>query len=136
MASVTPPITHSTSLSTHNFEATSGLRILIIDDDEFLCQEIKLHLEAGGHIVALASSGEQGLDLVDSFHPQIVLVDWLMNGMDGLEVCRTLRESRRNRLLYIMVFTQHDNEDLLVEAFDAGADDYIPKPVSPRILHA
>jgi len=109
---------------------------LVIDDDDFLCSEIKLRLEDIGHSVVTASSGERGLELSESFQPQLVLVDWLMEGMDGLDVCRSLRQSPLGKLLYIMVFTQHDNENLLVDAFDAGADDYIPKPITPRVLAA
>ncbi len=59
-----------------------------------------------------------------------------MKGMDGLEVCRALRKSRLGQLLYIMIFTQHNNEDLLVNAFNAGADDFIPKPIATRVLLA
>ncbi|NOX76040.1 MAG: response regulator [Gammaproteobacteria bacterium] len=120
----------------YNTNTLPGLRILIIDDDEFLCQELRLRLEDIGHTVGVARSGEEGLACVDSFGPQLVLVDWLMTGMDGLEVCRALRKSRLGQLLYIMMFTQHDNEDLLVNAFNAGADDFIPKPITTRVLLA
>lgn len=114
----------------------SGLRILVIDDDQLLCQEIKLRLEELGYVVAVAHSGEEGIAQVESFQPQLLLIDWLMEGMNGLDVCRILRQSRFGQLLYIMVFTQYDNEDLLVEAYDAGVDDYIPKPITPRVLSA
>lgn len=113
-----------------------GLRVLIIDDDELLSEYIKVHLEDLGCVVATAVSGEQGLAMMDSFSPQLVLVDWMMEGINGLEVCRALRRGRNGQLLYIMMFTQHGNDDLLVDAFDAGADDFIPKPIVPRVLLA
>ncbi|MBL1277325.1 MAG: response regulator [Ectothiorhodospiraceae bacterium] len=129
--------THDSSASISRLRDTvKGMRILVIDDDDLLCQEIKIRLEHHGHVVDTALSGEQGIIQVELFRPQIVLVDWLMSGMNGLDVCRALRKSQLGEFLYIMVFTQHDNEDLLVDAFDAGADDYIPKPISPRVLLA
>lgn len=131
---ISPP--ESVTSASSDAVGTSGLRILVIDDDEFLSQEIKIRLEDLGHQVVTALSGEKGITLVDTFHPQLVLVDWIMKGLDGLEVCRALRRSRLGQLLYIMLLTQHDNEDLLVEAFDAGADDYISKPIAPRVLVA
>lgn len=136
MSLVTPPTTDSPRSNSFNVDAMSALRILVIDDDEFLCSEIKLRLEDIGHTVVTALSGEQGLALVESFQPQLILVDWHLPGMNGLDVCRTLRRHPLGQLFYIMVFTQYGDDDLLVEAFDAGVDDYIPKPITPRVLAA
>ncbi|VAW99935.1 hypothetical protein MNBD_GAMMA20-1193, partial [hydrothermal vent metagenome] len=61
---------------------------------------------------------------------------WVMNGMDGLELCQVLRQRKNGQLLYIILLTSHDAEDSLVKAFEAGVDDYIPKPLTPRILLA
>jgi len=115
---------------------TKNLRILVVDDDPFILQEIALHLMGAGYRVDTAGSAVQALEKMDSFHPKIVLTDWIMEGMDGLELCRQLRQRKNGRLLYIILLTSHDGEDSLVKAFDAGSDDYIPKPVSPRILLA
>jgi PAS domain S-box-containing protein len=115
---------------------TPGFRILVIDDDEFLSLEIKIRLEGLGYSVATAASGQRGLELAELFQPQLVLVDWLMDGMDGLDVCRGLRKSRFGRQLYIMLLTGYDTESLLLQAFDAGVDDYVPKPIAPRVLLA
>ena len=115
---------------------TKNLRILVVDDDPFILQEIALHLMGAGYRVETAESAAQALEKMDSFHPKIVLTDWIMEGMDGLELCRQLRQRKNGRLLYIILLTSHDAEDSLVKAFNAGTDDYIPKPVSPRILLA
>ena len=112
------------------------LRILVVDDDSFILQEIALHLMGAGYQVETAESAAQALEKMDTFHPKIVLTDWIMEGMDGLELCRALRQRKNGHLLYIILLTSHDAEDSLVSAFDSGADDYIPKPVSPRILLA
>ncbi len=111
-------------------------RILVVDDDPFLRQEIALHLMGAGYQVETAESAAQALEVMDAFHPKIVLTDWIMEGMDGLALCRALRQRKNGRLLYIILLTSHDAEDSLVSAFESGTDDYIPKPVSPRILLA
>ncbi len=113
-----------------------NLRILVVDDDPFILQEIALHLMAADYRVESAESAAQALEKMDSFHPEIVLTDWIMEGMDGLELCQALRQRKNGRLLYLIVLTAHDAEESLLKAFAAGADDYIPKPVSPRVLLA
>ncbi len=112
------------------------LRILVVDDDPFVLQEIALHLMGAGYLVQTAESAAQALEKMDTFHPKIVLTDWVMDGMDGLELCQVLRQRKNGQLLYIILLTSHDAEDSLVKAFESGTDDYIPKPVSPRILLA
>ncbi len=113
-----------------------NLRILVVDDDPFLLQEIALHLMGAGYLVQTAESAAQALEKMDTFYPKIVLTDWVMDGMDGLELCQVLRQRKNGQLLYIILLTSHDAEDSLVKAFESGTDDYIPKPVTPRILLA
>jgi len=111
-------------------------RILVVDDDPFILQEISLHLQGAGYLVETAESAAQALEKMDDFHPKIVLTDWVMDGMDGLELCQVLRQRKNGQLLYIILLTSYDAEDSLVKAFESGTDDYIPKPVTPRILLA
>lgn len=113
-----------------------NLRILVVDDDPFILQEIALHLTGAGYLVDTAENAAQALEKMDEFHPKIVLTDWVMDGMDGLELCQVLRQRKNGQLLYIILLTSHDAEDSLVKAFESGTDDYIPKPVTPRILLA
>ncbi|MCF6211533.1 MAG: response regulator [Gammaproteobacteria bacterium] len=116
--------------------SAKSLRILVVDDDPFILQEIALHLMGGGYLVETAESAVQALEKMDTFHPKIVLTDWVMDGMDGLELCQVLRQQKNGQLLYVILLTSHDAEDSLVKAFETGVDDYIPKPVTPRILLA
>ncbi len=117
-------------------EPPASLRILLIDDDPFLREEIGLHLLSDGHVVEQAASAEEALQALHGFHPQMVITDWMHEGMDGLELCRHLRRSADGRLLYVMMLTRFDDEDSLVRSFEAGADDFVRKPLTPRILLA
>ncbi len=120
----------------HEQPPVKSLRILVVDDDPFILQEIALHLIGDGYLVESAESAAQALEKMDVFHPEIILTDWVMNGMDGLQLCQALRQRKNGQLLYIILLTSHDAEDSLVKAFAAGVDDYIPKPLTPRILLA
>lgn len=112
------------------------LRILVIDDDEFLANVIKTTLESCGHDIRIADNGLAGLEMVTEFQPQIVLVDWMMPVLDGVEVVRRIRQLPEGKFIYLMIMTQHDNESLLVSAFDAGVDDFVVKPITSRALLA
>jgi two-component system, cell cycle response regulator len=83
-----------------------------------------------------AVDGEDAVAKLEQYRPHIVLTDWFMPGLDGIEVCRIARASKQGRLLYIIMLTAHGDDDRLVEAFEAGADDYLNKPVNVRELHA
>jgi len=114
----------------------TGLRILVIDDDPILLNVLKQQLENSGHYVITASSGKSGLQVALEEKPQLVITDWVMPDMDGLALCSALREARLGQLLYIIMLTVHDDEDHLIRAFKAGADDYLSKPFSKRELIA
>ena len=114
----------------------NGLRVLVVDDDPFVLEEVALHLLGAGYAVETALNATQALEKCEDFHPQMVLTDWHMAGMDGLQLCQTLRRQKGGQLLYIVLLTSDDAEDALVQAFDAGVDDFIPKPVTPRVLLA
>lgn len=113
-----------------------SLRILVVDDDSSLREEIALYLESDGHQVQRAASGQAALHSVDTFHPQMLITGWMVQDMDGIELCRQLRRSRAGRFLYIMMVTRQDDEDSLVPCFEAGIDDFIAKPLSARVLLA
>ncbi len=117
-------------------KSPSRLRVLVIDDDPFIIEEIRSILEDSGYSVESAKNGEEGIRVFNLFHPQLVLVDWRMPGMDGLDVCRELRKKRQIKPLHIAIFTQHGHESLLLEAFRLGANDFVAKPISPQALLA
>jgi len=114
----------------------SGLRILAVDDDPVSLRLIALHLSRAGHEVIRATTGREALLAALEHAPQMVITDWMMPDMDGLELCRTLRSTEECRGMYVIVLTGRDRESRAVEAFDAGADEYFLKPFESRLLLA
>lgn len=112
------------------------LRVLVIDDDRVV--RIILHkiLSDSGYKVFEASDGRQGFDLALEVQPHILITDWMMPQMDGVELTRELRRTKLGRGIYILILTALEAEDKLVEAFDAGVDDFLSKPLKPRVLGA
>lgn len=100
-------------------------RILIIEDDEAIQKVLKRALTYEGYQVDSALDGESGLNLSRDNHPDLVILDWMLPGMDGLEVCRRLRETGT---LPILMLTAKDTLVDRVHGLDAGADDYVVKP--------
>lgn len=116
--------------------ATYPLRVLVVDDDPTIRVVLRSLLEKAGHEVMEASGGRQGLEVALDAIPQLMIVDWLMPEMDGLELTRTLRQTKLGRAIYVIVLTSLEDDDKLVEAFEAGVDDFMSKPLRPRVLTA
>ena len=112
------------------------LKVVVIDDDRVERMLLQRHLTAAGHQVHLASNGIEGLRLVLDVNPHLVVTDLVMPGMDGVALCKTLRQTKIGRQLYLIMLTSTEEEQSQVEAFDAGADDFLIKPFRPRILLA
>ncbi len=100
-------------------------RILIVEDDEEILRVLKRVLTYEGYIVDTALAGKDGLILAREQHPDLVVLDWMMPGMDGLEVCRRLQKVGNQPILML---TAKDATQDRVEGLDAGADDYVVKP--------
>jgi two-component system KDP operon response regulator KdpE len=100
-------------------------RILVIDDEPQIRRLLKTTLSVRGYEVALAEDGENGLDLAASWQPDLILLDLGLPTLDGLEVCRQVREWSQ---VPIIVLTVRDAEEIKVQALDLGADDYLTKP--------
>jgi len=113
-----------------------GLRILAIDDDAVSLRLLAHHLQRDGHTIALASNGREGLERALRSPPQMVLTDWTMPEMDGVELCKALRSTREGRTIYVLLLTGRGEYQRIVEAFDAGADDYVNKPFNAEVLLA
>lgn len=111
-------------------------RVLLVDDDSRMLRLISHHLRREGYEVMTSDSSGGGLAAALEHHPQIVITDWMMPGMSGIELCRTLRRSQAGAKMYILLVTARGEDDQIVEAFEAGADDYVVKPFNPRILLA
>jgi len=114
----------------------SGLRILVVDDEPVSLRLVRALLEKEGHTVITANNGEEALAIVLESPPHMVVTDWMMPGMDGVELCRRLRETEAGRDLYILILTGQNEEQRIVQAFEAGADDHVAKPINQRLLMA
>jgi diguanylate cyclase (GGDEF)-like protein len=127
------------SLPEQNAEDTpppGGLSVLLVDDDPMMLARLSKQLAAGGHHVATCRDGGAALKYVVEHKPQLVITDWRMKPMDGLQLCRSLRASVFGKSLYLIMLTSNEDEDALVEAFDAGIDDYVVKPPNLKVLQA
>jgi len=116
--------------------ANQPLRILLVDDDRVLLRKMRRILEREGHRVTVAENGRKALNIALKAPPQMVITDWNMPEMDGLELCKSLRRTDAGRKLYVLILTGEDQEERLYEAFDAGADDYLLKSMSSKLLLA
>ncbi|MCE5180443.1 MAG: diguanylate cyclase [Betaproteobacteria bacterium] len=112
------------------------MRILVVDDDKAVSLYLKKILTDGGHTVTTASNGREAMGKVLESNPQIIISDWVMPEIDGLALCKFVRSTAEGRKIYFLILTSLENEDSLVEAFEAGADDYVVKPLNPKVLVA
>ncbi|MEQ1532418.1 MAG: diguanylate cyclase [Sideroxydans sp.] len=117
-----------------NEQAAYPLRVLVVEDDRSSRTLLEHMLKSAGHQVTTASNGVEALQMIQQHQPQIVITDWLMPHMDGITLCRKLRENPQWCDLYLIVMTAQGDSDKLVEAFEAGADDYLIKPIIPKIF--
>ncbi len=114
----------------------SGLRLLAVDDDPMSLKLLERTLTKAGHHVSCAHDGREALQIALEENPQAVIADWMMPELDGLELCKALRRIECGQDMYFLLLTGRDDENRVVEAFDAGVDDYVAKPFNPRILLA
>lgn len=112
------------------------LRVLLVDDDRAVLTIMKMLLDNSGHTVAMARNGMEALGMIKDFMPQVIITDWVMPEMDGIEFCKALRRNPAWRNIYVFMMAAQESTDRLVEAFEAGADDYLSKPVNPMVLGA
>ena len=111
----------------------AGRRILVIEDDPVLAEVVERYLERAGFGVRVCADGAEGLELAIEWLPDLVVLDVMLPGLDGFEVCRRLRESAP---IPVVMLTARAEEDDRVLGLELGADDYVTKPFSPRELTA
>ncbi len=111
-------------------------KILVVDDDLDTLRLVGLMLERQGYQIVASSTGRQALELANSEHPDLILLDLMMPDIDGVEVARQLRSDPATKDILIIMFTAKSQVDDKLEGFDAGADDYLTKPTQPRELMA
>jgi two-component system phosphate regulon response regulator PhoB len=111
-------------------------RILLVEDDPALGELVGFHLAREGFEVEHTADGDEALLLAREHAPDLVLLDWMIEGLSGLEVCRRLRRLDETRNVPIIMITARGEESDRVRGLETGADDYITKPFSPRELVA
>ncbi len=111
-------------------------RILVIDDEKDLIELVRYNLEKEGFVVRSAQDGEAGLAAAKKELPDLVLVDLMLPGIDGLDVCRSLRSDSRTARIPVIMLTAKSAESDRILGLELGADDYVTKPFSPRELIA
>lgn len=108
--------------------------ILIIDDDEDIREIISYNLTKDGYSVLKAKNGEEGIKKAKKNIPHLILLDVMMPEMDGMEVCEILRADETTKDIKICFLTARSEDYSQIAGFDAGADDYVTKPVKPKVL--
>ena len=110
--------------------------ILVVDDEEPIQELLRFNLEKEGYVVCGATDGQEALKHVESDHPDLIVLDLMLPGMDGLEVCRRIRSNPKFQQIPIIMLTAKGEEIDTVLGLELGADDYMTKPFSPRELLA
>jgi DNA-binding response OmpR family regulator len=114
----------------------TGMKVLIAEDDTASRIVLEKHLTNWGYEVLAAQDGSQAWEIVRQQQPRIALVDWIMPGMDGLELCKSIRGRQDVGYIYIIFLTSKEENEDIVTALDAGADDYLCKPFDKNVLRS
>lgn len=112
------------------------LRVLVVDDSKLQRKILSATLQRQGHHVETAAGGEEALALCEAHPPDLVLSDWMMPGMDGLDFCRRFRAMEREGYGYFILLTSKSEKGAVARGLDTGADDFLTKPVNPDELRA
>lgn len=110
------------------------MRVLIADSNVLFCRLVRLKLEKWGHSVDTAYSGTEAWDLARRSSYRMVILDWPLEGTDGGKLCQRIRSLDRDRYTYILFYSERTDHESVMQAFEAGADDYLFKPLNPLIL--
>jgi len=110
--------------------------ILVVDDEEDVLELVRYNLDKNGYSIITASSGEEAITLARNKLPDLVVLDLMLPGIDGLEVCKKLKADTRTDHIPIVMLTAKGEETDVVTGLELGADDYVTKPFSPKVLTA
>lgn len=108
--------------------------ILIIDDEEDIRELLSYNLKKEGYIVVTAENGENGLKVMRQSNPELIILDVMMPGMDGIEVCETIRQTPGYSQTLVCFLTARGEDYSQIAGLDSGADDYVAKPIKPKVL--
>ena len=111
-------------------------RLLLVEDDLSLAELLQYRFEAEGYDVAVTGDGDEALLLADEQAPDLVILDWMVEGTSGIEICRRLRRGKETAHVPIIMLTARGSEEDRIRGLETGADDYLTKPFSPRELIA
>lgn len=114
----------------------SKQKVLVVEDEAAIRDMLKFTLSASDYEVIEASNAEDGWKLALESAPDLILLDWMMPGTSGVQLAKRLRQNDKTRSIAMIMLTARDGEEDQVQGFDAGADDYVIKPFSPRALVA
>ena len=114
----------------------SKQKILIAEDDQKTANLIRMYMENNGYLTLLANNGHDALHLAQNKQPDLIILDWMMPKIDGLDVCQSLRQSINDKDIPIIMLTAKSTEEDKLLGLGLGADDYVTKPFSPRELVA
>jgi two-component system alkaline phosphatase synthesis response regulator PhoP len=115
---------------------TMGKTILIVEDEQDIADLIAFNLAHEGFKIVQADSGEDGLNKAKANNPDLILLDLMLPGMNGLDVCRIIKSDDEMRSIPVIMLTARDEDVDIITGLEVGADDYITKPFSPRVLIA
>ncbi len=110
--------------------------ILVVDDEEDILELVQFNLMRSGFRVDCLTSGSEVLPAVRRVHPDLIVLDLMLPGMDGLEICALLKNDPKTKAIPVVMLTAKGSESDIVRGLDMGADDYVTKPFSPKVLLA
>lgn len=111
-------------------------RVLLVEDDPAIADLVRHHFSKEGFTVTTTPSGEEAMILVEEIRPALVVLDWMIEDVSGIEVCRRLRRSSANGAMPILMLTARGEEEDRIRGLETGADDFVTKPFSPKELVA
>ena len=111
-------------------------RVLLVEDDPAIADLVRHHFSKEGFTVTTTPSGEEAIILVEEIRPALVVLDWMIEDVSGIEVCRRLRRSSANAAMPILMLTARGEEEDRIRGLETGADDFVTKPFSPKELVA
>ena len=112
----------------------AGKNILIVEDEEDIAELLEYNLQRQGYATTGVGSGEDGLNAVRDARPDLILLDLMLPGLNGLDVCRRLKAEPATKTIPVIMLTAKGEEEDIIAGFDAGADDYVTKPFRPKVL--
>jgi diguanylate cyclase (GGDEF)-like protein len=112
------------------------MKVLVADDDPGSLMVARAAVERSGHDCLAAADGDEAWALYREHQPDVVVTDWMMPGMDGLALCRAIRAREQDLYTYVVLLTSQGSRDDVLAGLEAGADDYVTKPLDPFVLHA